>query len=328
VNPAAALDFAPVRLTTDGLTGRDGIGFWREVMGRQMLHVDIEPLRDGPFQLDAELRAMAGLRTMSCTSSPFRMQRTAEIVARSNDDLGVVVNLGEKALVRQRGREVSLGRGAAALISNAEPATFIHSGSRHIGVIVPRSALAPLASDVDEAAARLIPQHSEALRLLVIYLQAIQNENLALATAELLRVTATHVHELFALAIGATPDAAVLARGRGVRAARMRAIRADIAAHLANPGLSVVSVARRQRVTPRYVQLLFESEGTTFSQFLLEQRLVRARRMLDDPRYVHWNISAIAYEAGFGDLSHFNRSFRRRYGEPPSLVRGASRRVK
>jgi AraC-like DNA-binding protein len=49
--------------------------------------------------------------------------------------------------------------------------------------------------------------------------------------------------------------------------------------------------------------------------------------MLTDLRYGSWPISAIAYEAGFGDLSHFNRSFRRRYGVPPSEVSiGASRR--
>jgi AraC-like DNA-binding protein len=29
-------------------------------------------------------------------------------------------------------------------------------------------------------------------------------------------------------------------------------------------------------------------------------------------------IGAVAYAAGFGDPSHFNRAFRRRYGESPS----------
>jgi AraC-like DNA-binding protein len=35
--------------------------------------------------------------------------------------------------------------------------------------------------------------------------------------------------------------------------------------------------------------------------------------------------SAVALAAGFGDLSHFNRSFRRRYGATPSDVRAAGR---
>jgi AraC-like DNA-binding protein len=72
------------------------------------------------------------------------------------------------------------------------------------------------------------------------------------------------------------------------------------------------------------VQLLFEREGLTFSQFLLDQRLARAHRMLLDPRFAGRTVSAIAYASGFGDLSHFNRAFRRRYGETASDVRAAA----
>ncbi len=94
----------------------------------------------------------------------------------------------------------------------------------------------------------------------------------------------------------------------------------------ANHTLTVATLAARQRVTPRYVQLLFEAEGTTFTAYALEQRLARAHRMLCDLRHTDWTISAIALEAGFGDLSHFNRSFRRRYGASPSDVRAEARR--
>jgi AraC-like DNA-binding protein len=36
-------------------------------------------------------------------------------------------------------------------------------------------------------------------------------------------------------------------------------------------------------------------------------------------------ISAIAFAAGFGDLSHFNRAFRRHFGKTPSDTRWAIR---
>ncbi|MEN3383321.1 MAG: hypothetical protein V7608_3365, partial [Hyphomicrobiales bacterium] len=42
------------------------------------------------------------------------------------------------------------------------------------------------------------------------------------------------------------------------------------------------------------------------------------------PRYAGQKISAIAFDAGFGDLSYFNRAFRRRYGAAPSEVRAAA----
>ena len=55
-------------------------------------------------------------------------------------------------------------------------------------------------------------------------------------------------------------------------------------------------------------------------------RLARAHRMLTDPRHVGRPVSAIAFDVGFGDLSHFNRTFRRRYGATPSDVRAAAAR--
>jgi AraC-like DNA-binding protein len=42
-------------------------------------------------------------------------------------------------------------------------------------------------------------------------------------------------------------------------------------------------------------------------------------------RYAHLNIAQIAHESGFGDVSYFNRMFRRRFGVTPSDVREEAR---
>ena len=104
---------------------------------------------------------------------------------------------------------------------------------------------------------------------------------------------------------------------------RLRAVKADIVANLSSRDLSVDAMAGRQGISSRYVQMLFEGEGTSFSEFVLKQRLALAHDMLADPRQDHLTITAIAYAAGFGDLSHFNHSFRRRYGATPTEVRTA-----
>jgi AraC-like DNA-binding protein len=67
--------------------------------------------------------------------------------------------------------------------------------------------------------------------------------------------------------------------------------------------------------------MLFEAEGTTFSSFVREQRLLHAFRQLRNPGLDTLSISQIAYGAGFVDLSHFNRCFRSRFGDTPSGVR-------
>jgi AraC-like DNA-binding protein len=47
--------------------------------------------------------------------------------------------------------------------------------------------------------------------------------------------------------------------------------------------------------------------------------------LLTDPRCRHRSIIDIAYASGFGDVSHFNRTFRSRHGDTPSGVRAAAR---
>ena len=58
-----------------------------------------------------------------------------------------------------------------------------------------------------------------------------------------------------------------------------------------------------------------------FAEFLRNQRLALAYRILTDTRFAERSISSIAYETGFGDLSNFNHYFRRRYAATPSEIR-------
>jgi len=124
-----------------------------------------------------------------------------------------------------------------------------------------------------------------------------------------------------AAVVAATRGGRAAAEGRGIAAARLRAIMIDIRTHLDDGDLSVAKVAQRQRMTPRYVHKLFEKEGFTFSSFVRDQRLASAHRMLSDPRLADRSIGSVAFDVGFGDLSYFNRTFRRRYGATPGEIR-------
>jgi AraC-like DNA-binding protein len=143
--------------------------------------------------------------------------------------------------------------------------------------------------------------------------------------SQLLNLSVTHIHDLLALTIGPTMDFTETARTRGLRAARLKLAKAYVIEHSHHRDLSVGSVAAHLSVTPRYVQRMFEADGTTFSEFLVGQRLARAHRLLCEPSSIHTAISTIAYDTGFGDLSYFNRRFRRLYGLTPRDIRGDRR---
>ena len=87
--------------------------------------------------------------------------------------------------------------------------------------------------------------------------------------------------------------------------------------------LTIASIARRFGLSSKLVQRLFERAGTTFTEFVLEQRLLLARRLLSSLESRQNKIGTIAYTAGFGDLSYFNRTYRRRFGMTPSEWRGS-----
>ena len=106
------------------------------------------------------------------------------------------------------------------------------------------------------------------LNLLRSYVDALFDDPV-LMMPEMRQLGVAQLCDLVAVTLGATRDAAAAAEGRGIRAARLRAIKSDIEAHLADGNLSPGVVARRQKVSDSYIRKLFEGEGTSFSQFVL-----------------------------------------------------------
>jgi AraC-like DNA-binding protein len=289
----------------------------------------LEPLPGYPLHVDLTKRTLPGLAVVSGTLSGLRHAiRPRGAATNGGDDLLLGVNVSGCSTARQRDQDLTLRDGDAFVATRDESGITVTrpTPARFVGCRVPREAVAPLLGRIDETPLCLVPPRSEALNLLVTYACAIADA-LPLATPELQRLAVTHMHDLIAATIGATRDGRAIAEGRGIAAARLQSIMADIKAHLADGDLSVAEIARRHRVTPRYIHKLFESEGLTFSSFVLGQRLSRAHRILSDPLLANRNISSVAFDVGFGDLSYFNRTFRRRYAETPTDIRQSSMRT-
>jgi AraC-like DNA-binding protein len=319
-------NFAPSRYSYRDLPERDRAAIWWEVVGRKVFRAECQPLAAGPFHAEISHRALPGLSIVTVESSGQRLARTRELVAEGSDQLWLSITRAGALTFAQCGREAMVGEGEATLASYAEPLTLVRpSPGLSLGFLIPLATLAALVSNVEDALLRPIPRNTEALRLLIGYLNLLQDDH-ALVSAEMRHLVVSHVHDLVALAVGATRDAAVLADGRGGRAARLHAIKEDIIENLVRGDLTIDALARRHRLHPRYIQRLFETTGTTFSEFLLHQRLARAHRALVDPRNRDRNVSAIAFECGFGDLSYFNRCFRRFFGASPSHLRAEAER--
>jgi AraC-like DNA-binding protein len=162
-----------------------------------------------------------------------------------------------------------------------------------------------------------------ALRLLDGYLRSLTELDLP-PPPELAETIGIHLLDLMAAALGPTREAKEMILKRGVKAARLRAILSEIARHFRSLDFNLDRVVRELGLSRRYIQLLLEETGKSFTEHLVEHRLTQSFAMLTDYRYLHLGIVDIAFACGFGDISNFNRVFRRRFGDTPSGVRAAA----
>jgi AraC-like DNA-binding protein len=275
-------------------------------------------LQDEPLELDILLRALPGLAIATITTSPILSSHTSMMI--DNDDPVIVVNQSGSATYKQNGHETTIGPGEAILTTSGLPGTAVgHTTRRQTNWRVSRALIAPLVANFDEAIGKPIGRGNPALPFFLSYLDVL-NDSRSLADPGLRRAVVTHMLDLGALMLGARADAAEVANKRGVVAARMRSIKTHILSQIGSATLTAATVAIKHGISTSYVRKLFEAEGTSFTEFVLTQRLAAAYRMLTDLRFTDRSISRIAHDAGFNDISHFNRSFRRVYGASPTDV--------
>jgi AraC-like DNA-binding protein len=310
-----------VEFSTDGVAERDRVAVWREYYGHVMMRVDLEPPPDMTFQARNRCLSLPGLQLMESSSSPVKVSRGGRYLADGNDDVVLAIARSGSIVINSGGREQGLSAGEAIVLSSGEPASYHRvSTGQSVTLRVPRATFESTVVSVEDALMRPIPGDCGALKLMENYAGWLLHAGNV--DQRLLNLSVRHIQDLLILALGPTADFADTARTRGLRAARLKLAKSYVASNSHRRDLSVTALAASLNVTPRYVQRLFETDGTTFSEFLLQQRLVRAHRLLCEPSPSAAAISTIAYDVGFGDLSYFNRRFRRQFGMTPREVRG------
>jgi AraC-like DNA-binding protein len=316
---------APLIFTTRGVPGRPRLRALH--MLREQGLLPVEPLPGSAPGVELVKWWLPGASVLWGHFDGVRQVGDPES-GRGAEDLFFGINLTGAGLARQRGREITIGAGDAMAAGMFEGAFTVlrPAPSRMIGVRVPRRSVPVDTARGADTAIRLVPGQNAALQLLTRYLRSLLAGPVP-SSPPLADAVVTHVTELIALSLGSAeldglPALDPQARAAGsVRAARTCAIKADIDRHLTDPSLAAEAVARRHGITTRYLHKLFEDEPQTYSKFVLDRRLDLVHRKLGNPRDAARSISSIAHDAGFGDLSYFNRTFRRRYGLTPSEAR-------
>jgi AraC-like DNA-binding protein len=288
--------------------------------------VDFVPEDENSFISETSIGVLPNLILGHGRHSASTAIRTTAHAADTDDNVMFHIPLSGSCSIEQRGGARSELRSGLVYADPGDvPGIIQFHGQPSEGfyVSLPRAQLTSATSGLNamlRGTAPLTPQW----RLFFNYARSLHVELSELGPDEAAQC-ANHVQDLALMALGATREAAEIAAGRGVRAARLKAIKADIENHLTAPDLSPERIATRHKISLRYLRALFAGEGTTFGNFVAHRRLALAYRLLSDPRNGESSISGIAMRVGFGDLSWFNIRFRRVYGMTPKDVRALSR---
>jgi AraC-like DNA-binding protein len=313
-----------ISFSTDDVPELKRFAAYRDELARWSCGLELSAKDQSLFHAKLELRRAGAVEIMTNTMSAIDTARTPQLVRDGDEALLVMLLLDGRAVQRQLGEQHELNAGDTVICDSAYPGEFnLVSDSKLLSLKIPRSKVDALLPHVSRFAGARLEQDPIARRLLSSYLTGTLDVDLngSMPAAQLHQ---NHIVDLVALALGTQGEARALVEQRSAQAIRRAAVMREIETSMADPALDAAMVAARLGITVRYVHHLLETTGRTFSEHLLDKRLMRTVELLHDVRQWPRRIADIAFDAGFKDLSYFNRVFRRKYGSTPTDVRQAA----
>ena len=284
--------------------------------------VRLEPRRDTdlPFEGTISKVDAAPIQVSLVTATRHTVVRLASHITSSTDDL-CFVNLQLEGLGRttQRGREQISTPGDLALADTTEP--FEIANCRDFKLFcfaVPRRMLPTALLDRPRLNLSATEAGRALSRTLASYAELCLHGSKLPGTSALI---GTHVTEL----ISCAPEILSDISAERVNTPVLLSMMLDhIDRHSSDPELGAAALAAKFRCSERYVHRLLATTGRPVGEHLNEKRIAACTRKLLDHNSAHETIAEIAFAAGFRDISHFNRLFKRRNGLAPREFRRAA----
>jgi AraC-like DNA-binding protein len=303
----------PSFLSTDAVPTRDRAEFWRHLISKTFVELDCDWISERPVQGEIMSHSCDDIRFTRVRSREHVVKRTPKMIDRSKDAVMLLSYvLKGRNFIEQDGRITTIYPGEYALYDSTRPYKLVLDRDFDELVIhFPKQLLTREIGRTEPITGRPLGRGSVLTSLL----------------ANHLRVAASSVPKLSGSAralIGqATVSmiAAVAAESEGLRipqswsrTATLYRIKAYASERLNDAELTGEKVAAALGISVRYLQLLFQEENGSFSDWLWEQRMKFCRRRIEAAGSTSEAIAQIALDAGFSNFSHFSRRFREAFG--------------
>jgi AraC-like DNA-binding protein len=307
---------------TEDYQAAEQFGFWREVLCEAFIALNSTCDYSDGFRARVVANRVDGINVCRLITDEHNILRTHREISRMPRDCFFVnMQIDGDVHVRHQGKEVQISPNEFYVVDAAEPYELAYrrpgGNVQTFSFRIPKPHLAPLLSDTGDAMGVRVSRDTAVGALAVDFLKNIAMQSDAIppgAQPAMARMAA----DLIALSLNPHQDhSAALSQSK--RKARLGSILAYIDQNCARE-LSVDLVCRRFGISRRSLHRLFEEEGLSFAREITVRRLNKSAEAMR--AYPDASIATIAFASGFGDLSSFNRQFRKKFGLVPREYRG------
>lgn len=309
-----------LKFSTSAIAPSERYDWLREVICREYANVEITSPAHADLSQDLVIYPWGNLQLSTIESSAISLQRLPkEPHLTSQDAYFAVMLISGDYRLEQNGREVLLQPGDMTIYDATRPHN-IHCSGKFAKLIlsIPRVVFRDRIAGIDRCTASRIPG----------------NQGIGSVASNFLRSSASHVDQLQAHEFSTLSDHALdlltlavasvrpvdfnLSRSRSVS---LNGIKTFIEQNLRDADLDTGAIARYAGLSSRYINGLFEDEGTSLMRYVWKRRLENCRKDLQNPVYAGHQLSDIAFRWGFNDAVHFSRAFKQQFGCSPREFR-------
>lgn len=321
-NQRAALN-SPTVFSTENVSVWQRREWLCEVIGREYANVEIKPSKNDRLYNEMNIYTWLDMRLSVIHSNAISIQRLPQEPSEiSHDAYFAVILLAGEYLLEQNGREVFLKPGDITIYDATRPHR-IHCPKSFSKLIVsiPRQLMHDKLPGVEHCTARKVDGGLGLGAIASGFVQSVANQANRL-TISAFEATAEQSLDLFTLALNSIrPSTSTMGRSRSLS---LRRVKDFVESQIDNSDLNTELIVNRTGLSARYINELFNEDGTSLMRHVWNLRLARCHHDLINANNRKKSISEIAIRWGFNDFSHFSRAFKSKYGVSPSALKNNS----